>query len=1157
MSSETKSNTARKQVFDYLANEVWGPSMSLPEDAIRLPDPDSDGVVRFPKDQQDIKYFDPDTKQLLIQGIRPEMLYGTGVLHAPEAWRTSQIAAGADLVDDTDEGDIPISGFPEPDLQIKAQEIGTNDEGDDGFGLEQSQKIRPSAFGLTFRLDAKAPATDELAISFVGAVYQAVKVQFESYNQTNWFKRVDLMGQAKLRVTELRANNDQLMPVELIGDASKYVNLLARARTLTVSGQEIIAVTLVAKHSGAKSDKDADVDVFQAGLSVEIIGESNFLSNDSASGSSEPEMAEVNYLYRHVLDFATGHGISCEWDSPALGVGLKKLKTVALPTFYQEVLSFDTLEYKFRMDDLANASDSELKQQLSVITEGYAAWIGEHELAAGSLLTDDPAVIRLFGKARHILGRMRTGLETLFQPGNEMMLEAFKFANQAMYLQQRNGKRKRRAWSESTRESQALKFDPIVEGDTTKFGTWRPFQIGFLLMSVNGLLDPTHEDREEVDLIFFPTGGGKTEAYLGASALVILYRRLTQLEGRPGVDVLMRYTLRLLTIQQFERSSGLITALEHLRRQKPEKFGSHPISIGVWLGSTTTPNTRAESLKKFRATSGRDEPENPFVLSRCPWCGAGMGWDKSRKEWRGYMVLGIPKTVRFKCEARDCEFHSDQNPLPIWITDEDVFRERPSFILGTVDKFARMAWVPESRAIFNLDSDGVQVGAPPALIIQDELHLISGPLGSMVGLYESVLEELCTDRRNGNLVRPKIVASTATTRKYSEQINHLYGRSKVTLFPQAVSRANETYFSSVKFDAKGFPEKGTQYVGLNPSTYATGQMAASVVAATLLQASNQRPKEDSQMDFYWTSMWFFNSLRELGMTLTLMQSTVLDKIRGMGLYRRLPSGAKPRWPGYVLELTSRISSNKIKGALDDLGKKGVEQGAVSIGLSSSIMEVGVDVPRLGLLTIMSQPKSTAQYIQVSGRVGRDADGPGLVVMLYNAQRARDRSVYERFSIFHSRLYAQVEPVSVTPFSIPAMKHGLVGALLSMYRMHAKVNEPSMAPRMEVFERAVSVLRRRLEFGAPNPENVADFEAQIERFKKDWLRYAPGRWKYDFGEEGKEPKQADPALMRVSNRPLLNYPGDQSVMVPTSLRSVDGQTELKISHNPYAFRTENE
>jgi hypothetical protein len=461
--------------------------------------------------------------------------------------------------------------------------------------------------------------------------------------------------------------------------------------------------------------------------------------------------------------------------------------------------------------------------------------------------------------------------------------------------------------------------------------------------------------------------------------------------------------------------------------------------------------------------------------------------------------------------------------------------------------------------LFNLNSAGERVGAPPALIIQDELHLISGPLGSMVGLYEPVIEELCTDRRGETPIRPKIIASTATTRKYESQIFGLYGREKISLFPQAITRANETFFSKVERGDDGLPTKGTLYVGVNPSTYETGQMAASVVAAVLLQAPNQRAEEDSEMDYYRTSMWFFNSLRELGMTLTLMQSVVLDKIRGMSLYRRLPSGSKPRWPSTIMELTSRVHSNQIKSSLDDLGKKSTEQGSVSTCLASSIMEVGVDVTRLGLLTIMSQPKSTAQYIQVSGRVGRDGPaGPGLVVMLYNAQRARDRSVYERFGSYHSRLYAQVEPVSVTPFSIPAMRHGLVGALLSFYRMTSQVDQDSMRPVESIISEAEEVLLARLQGQAMNAEKVSDFQSQIREFVSHWKRYQPGRWKYSHDEEkGKIPDEPAPALMRARREALLEYAGDESVLVPSSLRSVDGQTEIKISHNPYAFFTEGE
>lgn len=1146
MTQSASSKSARDEVVSYLKNEIWGATLALDSEAKPLPTPDADGIIRFRGDEQDIKYFDSETNELLIQGIRPEVLYGTGVLHAPdsnpEMNRTS----------DEDEPKLPDLEIPEIKVTNHLEDGG--DEGENSFALDQSQKLRPSAFGLSFRLQGKEGT---IKVRFGGAIYEPVKVQFEGYGITTWYRRKAISAQVALPVSQVLKDPDTLIKLDCAGDASDFVSLMIRSRNVE-NGDKSTSTTVVAKHLGAKGYLE---DVFQASIELELDGEVYFDGQVEHRNVDDPELSEINFLYRHVQNFATGHGISVAWDTPEAGKKLQFLRTEAVPSFYQEVLTFNASGGVFRMDEIASKEPFKLKAELQEIPDAYGNWIAKQEQTIKDLEGFEETSFRLLEKARHIHSRMLSGLETLFDPENSKMLQAFKLANQAMFLQQKHGRRAKRDWSQVSRgQKNALTYGPIQEGDPSSYGTWRQFQIGFLLLSIDGLLKPEHDDRLEVDLIFFPTGGGKTEAYLGASALTILHRRLTSTDEELGTDVLMRYTLRLLTIQQFERSSGLITALEHMRRLDPKQLGVKPISIGVWLGAATTPNSREDVKTLYnKGQKTKYDDSNPFVLSKCPWCGAAFGWDKGRSQWNGYQLSGRPKTMRFICADPSCEFSDDEAPLPIWITDEDVYSEKPSFILATVDKFARMAWKPEARAIFNLDAAGNRIGPPPALIIQDELHLISGPLGSMVGLYEPVIEELCTDRRNLVAVKPKIIASTATTRKYANQIFALYGRPEVTLFPQAVSRANETFFSSVDLEEDGSPKKGTLYLGVNPATYQTGQMAASVIAAVLLQAPNLRAETDLQMDYYRTSMWFFNSLRELGMTLTLMNSVVLDRIRGMSLYRRLPSKSKPRWPSSILELTSRVPSNQIASSLADLGIKAWEKGSVSTCLASSIMEVGVDVGRLGLLTIMSQPKSTAQYIQVSGRVGREGSkGPGLVVMLYNSQRARDRSVYERFNPYHSRLYAQVEPVTVTPFSIPSMRHGLVGALLSYYRMTCETNATPESLNVPVFDSAVEVLKSRLEGQTSDPAKIEDFNKQVEQLRADWSRYKPGRWQYSIDEEkGLIPDNPAPALMRARREPLIDYPQDESRLVPSSLRSVDGQTEIKISHNPYAFYTEEE
>ncbi len=1132
------STTARDAVTNYLIGEVWGPKGRDPE-ALELPSPSADGIIHFPKDAQGTRYFDPQTGESILQGIRPELQFGTGVLHPPSRAMSSP---AEDPVEPDQPGGEVEPNFEEADLH---SDIGVDDEAD--FALDQSQKQHPSALGFTAQLSQTA--SPNFFIKFSCAVYHPFEVQFEGYAPTIWWRLQRLEGNARVawndlqpgqRLHELRLDNEEL---------SELLKIQIRWRQTAFtnkSGLALRAITFVAVHKGGSTSPD----LFQSELTVAIENDDEFdetdLSESVLSKSSEDQ--EVGYLYRKVRNPAVGHGTAVEWTANDSGQ-IRQIKSAAIPRFFGKVLTTEVDGKKISMMDMATAEKSVIGRELQELVDGYGEWIRSNSLldSGDNPKFQDP-LNRMVSRAEHIKERMQTGLDLLMDESHPEVLEAFRIANRAMYLQQKNGKRDLRRFS---RDKGQLKIEDAREV-TSNLGVWRPFQIAFLLMTLPGLVDETHSTRQEVDLIYFPTGGGKTEAYLGAAATLIAHRRLSNL-SHVGVDVIMRYTLRLLTVQQFERSAGLITALEYLRRSEKPALGSNPISIGVWVGSSTTKNRRSDVVEQLgKHLNPREGDKNPFVLGKCPWCSAEFGYSFAHKTWVGFKKHGSPATLKFVCPDRSCTFSTEQNPLPIWIVDEDVYDVKPSFVIGTVDKFAQLAWQPKSRAIFNIDSAGKRVGPPPGLLIQDELHLISGPLGSMVGLYEPAIEELCSYELDGHRVVPKVVASTATTKRFAEQIKQLYGRPKVTLFPQALKEPNETYFSSV-LKEHGEPARGTMYLGLNPATYQNGQMSASKVAAILTHAPFAYDGPVENADYYKTSMWFFNSLKELGMTLTLLQSVVIDAIKGMAKYRRLPQDTA-RWPSPYLELTSRVDSTEVADSLARLQiKSSDEKNYIRTCLASSIMEVGVDVPRLGLLTIMGQPKSTSQYIQVSGRVGRDREnGPGLVVMLYNTGRSRDRSVYEQFTNFHELLYANVEPISVTPFAIQAMRQGLAGAVISLYRALLEITTPATDLKTDVFEQAVEVMRSRLQLVNSDPRVNQDFENQVTELRKLWKRYQPAKWEYSHDQEDGKPEDQDTALMRKRREPLSgSIQGDSSIRVPTSMRNVDGQTQLLLSANPYS------
>jgi hypothetical protein len=600
---------------------------------------------------------------------------------------------------------------------------------------------------------------------------------------------------------------------------------------------------------------------------------------------------------------------------------------------------------------------------------------------------------------------------------------------------------------------------------------WRPFQLAFILLNLAGIADKRHDDREIVDLLFFPTGGGKTEAYLGLAAFTITYRRLIGpgLLGA-GVSVIMRYTLRLLTLDQLGRGAGVICALELLRTGNnyvtadgKKLLGDWPIEIGLWVGSDSSPNrlggrgntgddTAVTRVRQYQ--SGRDR-RAPAPIKACPWCGTNF----EKTSFRCVPTMDLPRNLEIRCANIDCVVTGDR-PLPIVTVDEAIYRRLPAFLIATVDKFASLPWRAEAGAFFGhvdrYDATGFYGAAdspregsnldnghsldPPDLIIQDELHLISGPLGTVAGLYEAAIDRLASRQSGGRLIRPKIVASTATVRRARAQIQALFDRSQTHIFPApGVDRGNS-------FFARTVPESeqaARWYVGI-----AAGGRGPKLVflqtLVTLLGAS-EAMRKDSASDPYLTALCYFNALRELGGAVRIVQDEVKARLQDYGrARRRLEPADEPfadRSIGEPVELTSRVSTDDVALAKHRLEASFGSSEAVDVALATNMISVGLDISRLGLMLVQGQPKTAAEYIQATSRVGRDKDRPGLIVSVLNLHKPRDRMHYEQFAHFHSTFYRAVEATSVTPWSARALDRALAAVVVAIAR-HLK---PHLTP----------------------------------------------------------------------------------------------------------------
>ena len=675
-------------------------------------------------------------------------------------------------------------------------------------------------------------------------------------------------------------------------------------------------------------------------------------------------------------------------------------------------------------------------------------------------------VITIIKKQHYTYDRLLRNIEFLEE--NELAFKSFLLANTSMYIQMlisnKNVFGKKGIELEDLKETH--KYDDleffknfedweIFNPSNPEPLKYRPFQLAFFLLNIESIINDKSIDRNEiVDLLWFPTGGGKTEAYLALTAFTIISRRMMHKENAEGVSVIMRYTLRLLTAQQFERATKLILSLDFLRKQFDKSdafyFGKENVSIGMWVGASTTPNSFKDAKRIWKKISdeitkingkknGDYEKVNTLPIQSCSWCGCNL----ITKNKIGYYAQGYSATdssFQAKCLNPDCAF---SNELPIYFVDDKIYSNPPTLLFATVDKFAMLSHRKEGYKLFNSLSENK---LPPDLIIQDELHLLSGPLGSITGLYESIVELLSTKRGR----KPKIIASTATTRNTEHQVAMLYGNRTLNIFPPMGVTYDDNFFSFVSKESK------RKHIGIMPTGKTALNTQIRMLGALMLSRiklykhlkENDILNDDEIEDLlnnYWTLVSFYNSLKDVGKIYNKIPAEVTTYIKH--LHSRNILNKKPYGLNYyglngrTKELTSRIESNLIKNLLDELEepfklkrKEGwtFVDGTVDLVLASNMFSVGIDIERLNVMLMNGQPKNIAEYIQASSRVGRKEKG--IVFNLLDANRSRDKSYFENYVPFNTTYYKYVEPLSVTPYTQIALDK-VVASLLVCFVRH--------------------------------------------------------------------------------------------------------------------------
>ena len=938
------------------------------------------------------------------------------------------------------------------DLDTVPESAGLSEESNDERKAAR-KAFFPSSIGLSFLV---AGSCRDLAVTVRWGDYAQVAIEEGDADKASVWRRtpceealpIPLDGGSGPVVRDVPGSQGLQLHV-----AERPIDTMGLSGAQLPAGTRSVSCFLVNRRTPDEAQPDRAY-AFQA--EIEVRTEQGFEPRPDLRGTHTSDWDDrvADLHYADTPEYGTGHGVSAEWE--LVDGGCRSIRTAWIGTAeVEKTATADVPGVELSMKALGRLDDGTAAEKaLGPLVAQYREWIEarRQELAAGPSEGDrrDTAE-QLIHYAGIAAERMARGMALLGEDAD--LLDAFRVANRAV--------------ARALRRRLGEKIGP--EGPR-----WRPFQLAFLLLNLPGLAHPHDVHRETVDLLFFPTGGGKTEAYLGLAAVAMVLRRLRHpgddgLAGA-GVSVIMRYTLRLLTLDQLARAAGLVCALEIERSDAGGRYGTWPFEIGLWVGKAATPNIlgrkgdgRPDSARAKVNAFKRNPDRNPspIPLENCPWC-------QTRFEPESFTLLpdaDNPRELRIVCTDFECDFTADR-ALPVVGVDEPIYRRLPAFLIATVDKFASLPWVGQAGALLGgadrFDAQGFYGAAepgmgkrleaplpPPDLVIQDELHLIAGPLGTMAGLYETAIEALAVREVEGRTIKPKIVASTATARRAQDQVQALFARPTTQVFPPPGPDRRDTFF------ARTVPSSNTParlYVGIasqgrNPKVLMRRVLLALMGAAAHAwhEAGGDRNARNPA-DPYMTTLAYFNSLRELGGARRILEEEVSTTIARYGARRRIGETQRLFRDrasfSEVLELTSRVSTDKVAEArrrlecpFDDRDNR------VDCALATNMISVGLDISRLGLMLVLGQPKMHAEYIQATSRVGRSDDRPGLVVTLLNVHKPRDRSHYERFRHYHETFYRSVEPASVTPFSARALDRGFAGALVAL----ARHSEPALAP----------------------------------------------------------------------------------------------------------------
>lgn len=590
---------------------------------------------------------------------------------------------------------------------------------------------------------------------------------------------------------------------------------------------------------------------------------------------------------------------------------------------------------------------------------------------------------------------------------------------------------------------------------------WRLFQIVFIVsMLAEAVRSEYREDAslsaadlEVANLLYFPTGGGKTEAFLGITVFTMFFDRL---RGKnQGITAFLKYPLRLLAVQQLDRVLTIIMKANKVRKESAALREMTEFRVGFYVGNNNTPN-KIDIKERLSSRGGQQQDldlileSDPETLNEyyrfidtCPCCGkkqVNVQFNKER--W----------VLEHVCDNPECEMGT----LPLFIVDSEIYRYLPSVVVSTIDKMSMIGTTNEFKMLFGqvrkwCPTHGFSVGSRctcagcsghvqnvnylkdpvPTLMIQDEMHLIKESLGTFDSHYESFLYYYAR-----KMIKPehrkqiRFIGATATISMYEEHIKnlyHMYARRFPCEYP-SVKNGEDFYSFTNEEDITriilGYAPYGRSITdGMWESVYVMRLVVYRMIRnwqesyqALCKKGFDASEEEYKNMLFdYWIELVYNNRKQDAMELENAFKNQGNNFLQAKGI------------PEFVVEqMTSDVDFQTVRKTLFDIQENRKKYDSTNLILATSTISHGVDEDSFNIMYFFGMPNNNAEYIQAYSRTGRKYTG--IVVDIIRLMRVRDRSYLKNFVTFHQNKDDLVESVPINRWAKNAIYSTLPGIL---------------------------------------------------------------------------------------------------------------------------------